>query len=813
MNSDWKEEYLPRLQRSQIYKTLNDKCGDKDKEIIVLVEEVVSYAYQRTKTIIKHMGEFTLHDSDHLFRVLYIMEKLLTKDNVSNLSSPELMLLILSAFLHDIGMAPDEKEVQSWKKVWDKSPTFEDKYEKEKYNNFKRFCDARPDKLKIIEQFIEQGKNSHVDTLKGYLISEYIRLTHADRARNIIHKDFSQKIKFREADLTVELAQICDSHNNDALNLLDLEKDFLCGEDQIACLPLIGVILRLADILDFDGKRTPSVLFSHLFIRNPISIVEWEKHRAIEAWEINQDFIQYSAKCRHPAIEASIHDFCDLIDQELLVCNNIISEINEFNQERRNNITVKIPKKINRDKIKTKRNILNEPIYQYRKTQFNLSKKEIVDLLMGTKLYGNPEVAIRELLQNSIDACLLRSAQEKKWGNPYNPQITVKYYTENDEDVLEVIDNGTGMDQYIIDNYYSRIGSSFYKSTDFFEIKSESKAEFTPTSRFGIGILSCFMVSDKLIVNTRRVYGPHESSDPIEIIIEGEESIFWTRKGKMDKPGTSTKLLLREAKNPWERMDEEEFIKSVESVIPNPPFQINIETKKKKKTRDQKSFKEIKVDTLKNYSWDDVENINMINVSLENQGTGILGSAIVAILQQNNQPVRHVKLTKKEIEIEGEFFTLEKKLSINNNSINKSSKSITIDEEGIINEEDSFSKIAHSQSRISLHGIEIPTTLFPSSWNTKKNKAKIEWPLPLLIVVDVCGNRDLDLNSARTEINKTDKWIDFEEELAFLICNGIKNSIPEDYWNKLIKVLRTSTKNKCFLNGLEKSVKQKNNYP
>lgn len=52
------------------------------------------------------------------------------------------------------------------------------------------------------------------------------------------------------------------------------------------------------------------------------------------------------------------------------------------------------------------------------------------------------------------------------------------------------------MDQYIIDNYYSKVGTSFYKSTDFYTLKSETKADFTPTSRFGIGILSCFMVAD-----------------------------------------------------------------------------------------------------------------------------------------------------------------------------------------------------------------------------------------------------------------------------------------------------------------------------
>jgi molecular chaperone HtpG len=76
MKDDYKEEYLARLSKSLLYSTLKNNCKDKDNEVISLVDSLVSYSVQRTKTIIRHMGEFTLHDSDHLFRVLYLMEKL-----------------------------------------------------------------------------------------------------------------------------------------------------------------------------------------------------------------------------------------------------------------------------------------------------------------------------------------------------------------------------------------------------------------------------------------------------------------------------------------------------------------------------------------------------------------------------------------------------------------------------------------------------------------------------------------------------------------------------------------------------------------
>lgn len=802
MHDDYKDEFLLRLKRSTIYTTLIEKTSDRDTEIQALVESSVSDAFQRTKTIVKHMGEYTLHDGDHLFRVLNLMERLLGANTIKNLSAPELMLLVLTAFFHDIGMSPDEREVLAWKKVWDAVPELANAEEKAAYQAFSRFYAARPEQDKTIRRLIAEGKITQADTIKGYLISEYIRQTHAERAREIIAKDYDGKILFRDTDLTIEFAQLCFSHNEDALKLLDFDKNYLCATETVACLPLIGVILRLADILDFDSKRTPPVLYSHLYVRHPVSIAEWNKHRAVEAWEISPEIILFSARCTHPAIEASVHEFCDWIDHELSICNNIVSSLNEFNSKKGREISVKFPLKVDREKIKTKKNIHNDPIYIYRNTQFNLSKRQVIDLLMGTKLYNNPQVALRELLQNSIDACLLRRAQEKNWNNFYEPEIFVKYYTEGTEIVLEVSDNGTGMDQYIIDNYYSKVGSSFYKSTDFYNLKAESKADFTPTSRFGIGILSCFMVADTLIVDSKRVTAPHASSDAINVTVEGQESIFWIQKGIREMPGTTTKLILRKNKNPWENLSEAEFIKSVETVIPNPPFKINIQTNTETRIRDENSFSEITAISLKDYSWREHDNIKMIEVPLTDKGTGIVGSVTVALLERQGMPVKEINLRLKHVVIEGETYDLQKNIKIDVNSIEESGTSITIDENGDIDQSNATSEFTRSRSRLSLHGIEVPTSLFPPVYAMKANQVRLTWPFPLILIIDICGTRDLDLNSPRTEIIMSDKWLSFEEELAYLVCNHIANIVTHEYWAALKNLFLEHKKSDAFLRGL-----------
>lgn len=802
---DWRAETQLRLQKSAIYNALKNKCATEaaGHQCLQLIDDATHYAFQRTKTILIHMGEFTLHDGDHLFRVLQLMEKILGRDAVDRLSSPELMLLILSAFFHDIGMAPDVELVQIWRKHWDANPTFNDDSEAKEYAKFARFVASNPEKAELISSKIAKGDHSAADLAKSYLVTDFIRTTHAKRAQEIIQKDWIEKISYRDTNLAVEFSAICFSHNEDPLSVLELDKNYLCGPDIFACLPLVAVILRLADLLDFDAKRTPAILYSHLFVRHPVSTKEWAKHRSVEAWSINKNNIQFHAKCKHPAIEASIHAFCDVIDSELTACGNILAVLNDFHLASNRDLKIQIPLKVDRSKIETQKTVFGKPEYLYRQSHFNLSKNQVIDLLMGTKLYGDPAVALRELLQNSIDACLLRSALEKSWGNTYAPEIVVKYYVENNEDVLEVIDNGTGMDQYIIDSYYSKVGSSFYKSVDFYDLKSESQAKFTPTSRFGIGILSTFMVADTLEVDTRRIYGPHDSSDPINLTIEGQNSIFWIRPGNRKTPGTTTKLLLRKKLNPWGRMSPSEFSEHVQNIVPNPPFRITIQADANETIIDQNTFKCVKAESLKTHSWDAHENIRLYEINLGDASSGLLGSAIVAVLERNEIPVSEIEVNSKSVEIDGESYALQKSIKLGGKDITVYSTSIEIDDDAGIHETTSTSILTDSKSKISLHGIEVAASLFPQSWAMQKNQVRLVWPLPLLLVVDVCGQADLDLNSARNQIIMSEKWVDFEEKLSQSVFTEIKNQVTSEYWDKLLEILKQS-KNTHFLTGLSK---------
>lgn len=139
------------------------------------------------------------------------------------------------------------------------------------------------------------------------------------------------------------------------------------------------------------------------------------------------------------------------------------------------------------------------------------SISRIVSILGGESLYGrDPYAPIRELLQNATDAySLYRAWAEAEDAQVEPPQITIRILEGSDgEHWLEVADNGIGMTETVITKYLLAIGSSYWKSDDFFrDFAKIDRKRIHPVGKFGIGFLSVFMLGDEIEVTTQRRFG------------------------------------------------------------------------------------------------------------------------------------------------------------------------------------------------------------------------------------------------------------------------------------------------------------------
>ena len=107
-------------------------------------------------------------------------------------------------------------------------------------------------------------------------------------------------------------------------------------------------------------------------------------------------------------------------------------------------------------------------------------------------MYNDSGVVLRELVQNSIDAVRLQFWDPARKRSREEGRVAIHW--DSQARVLTVTDNGTGMSQEIIKNHLLEVGSSRYQDPKF----QEEHKDFSSISRFGIGVLSTFMIADEV---------------------------------------------------------------------------------------------------------------------------------------------------------------------------------------------------------------------------------------------------------------------------------------------------------------------------
>ncbi|HDI4638406.1 TPA: HSP90 family protein [Listeria monocytogenes] len=122
--------------------------------------------------------------------------------------------------------------------------------------------------------------------------------------------------------------------------------------------------------------------------------------------------------------------------------------------------------------------------------RFQVNLAGMIDIL-SNHLYDEKDVYIRELLQNATDAIRAR----KKIDSTLEGKIHASLTGDNNEKTLIIEDNGIGLTEDEVHAFLATIANSSKGEKNF---DGESSNDFI--GRFGIGLLSCFIVSDEIVM-------------------------------------------------------------------------------------------------------------------------------------------------------------------------------------------------------------------------------------------------------------------------------------------------------------------------
>lgn len=493
----------------QQLKTMAEINAEKAENLKAFSGIKLLYIRNNVKELLSLIGrsdmfdQYTKHDISHIDEMLNMLEWLIPKETIRKMTCADWLMLVLSIYFHDLGMIVTKQEYMNRNNITG-FIVYKNEIENENYG------------LEYKEKIKALGDES-----EKFLYQEFVRLNHATRIKNwicgnfpsdigecsIIVQEISKMLDNLDSMFRRDLARICESHHMNDLD--DFGKYKTCirygtDDNEAVNMHYISIILRTVDLLHITSDRTPSIQYRIINPSDPKSIIEWKKQMAVKAIRakpklnedgnidisLPQDTIQVTAYFDKPdQAEAFFGLIAYLMyaKKEIKQSYNLIQKAIKTQGAYDYNFPWNDIDDNNIETLGFERKLL----------QFNLDQNNILRLLVGHTLYNDSSVVLRELTQNALDAVKLQNLIEvEEHKKTTTGKICIKW--SNAERKLSITDNGTGMSINDIENYLLRVGLSKYRTDDFIK----KYPNFPAISRFGIGILTCFLIANDIDIIT-----------------------------------------------------------------------------------------------------------------------------------------------------------------------------------------------------------------------------------------------------------------------------------------------------------------------
>ncbi|WP_201511452.1 HD domain-containing protein [Psychrobacter alimentarius] len=481
-------------------------------------EKLVGKSLENVSSYYPH---FSSHNESHSQQILVNIERLLGS-NIEKLTATDTWLILEAAYWHDIGMLFNADEVQDVVK----NEKFKDYVEELANNN-----------VQDLHEFARVWHNDgweaalvHYDNpYKGVekyrqMVAEWYRKGHAKNSNDVVLKPFEKlNINSPRTELLPKriyryLGQICWSHGRnfeEVMSLLPFRQTGMGTED---CHPrFVACLLRLGDLFDIDDNRFCPVMARQVGNMPSLSETHEQKHKAIREFQLDSETVSVTAICSTEMAYIECRNWFDWIREEI---QNQMSQWKNIVPSRDFGLLPTINKLD--VEMTDKKILLND-----KPMKFSLDERSAIELLQGNNLYEDDMSIYRELIQNAIDATMIRVWLEHgqkysirklpKNSNPYDSE-TKKLFEDypinfsckksaDDNDntfwLFIIKDNGVGISRRDLE-YMQKIAGS-KKNNEKKKIIHKMPKWMQPSGEFGIGLQSAFLLMKDLPIEHQKI--------------------------------------------------------------------------------------------------------------------------------------------------------------------------------------------------------------------------------------------------------------------------------------------------------------------
>ncbi|GAB2971203.1 HD domain-containing protein [Saccharothrix stipae] len=388
--------------------------------------------------------------------------------------------------------------------------------------------------------------------------------------RWLVHRDYADERQVEPlcADFGDELAEVFTSRRVSALlhglrrgpsvcspeYLLGLRADDLvrrAGNQRIREQRL-ALLLALAYNVSIEMHTMPDIVAEHLGIPDPVDLGQLGETLNRVSWTGSHQVPVLSAQCHHAAVIEGLRTHVARTDE-------VLHAVHRTVRERITHPMPSLPARLSSDDVLP----VDAAVTGW--ASFRVDGPRIREMLMGETLYKDRDLAVRELYQNALDACRHRKARAEYLNRTRVEQVSfdgrIEIVQDVDDDGREYVEcreNGIGMGDAELRGVFSKAGARFAEQPDFKQEQAawrrlDPPVEFYPNSRFGIGVLSYFMLADEIRVTTCRMGLDGTLGPVLNVTMFGPEHLFRiTETAKRgDRPGTVVRLYLKDREPGW----------------------------------------------------------------------------------------------------------------------------------------------------------------------------------------------------------------------------------------------------------------------
>lgn len=525
---------------------------------------------------------YSTHDTWHSANIVSAIENILGKDRIKKLSGIDTFLILMCAYMHDIGMLYTEEEVR---KIW-MTKEFQEILE-EYRSDESPVGKAAKLLLNAKEENVEESVTWPLDIKQAITIvlMEYFRPQHGIRIQSLT--DRANKIgellcvedSFLPGRIIKVINKISMAHTGSFENMLSdlVDVDTFAGE---AFHPrLIAWLLRMGDLCDLDNDRFNKIGIATFGTLQDDNLAHYFKHCSVETLYISADRIQIIANVDRKAIEqecavywmkeAACEDKENFEARCMKVYQQTIREHVNWKSWMESEVN---EAKLNVNKIFPKHWSRKIPEIEYRillngqeissgnqNLRFSFSQEKAYSLIENISIYQNEIlIFLRELIQNAIDASKIQIWREigdkipeyKYEISPFQVErlfpgiferyaikIMAKYHEETDSVDFAIEDSGIGISVKEFQEHILKTGNS-WRNRKNYKKEFETMPEWLkPTGAFGIGLHTVFTVTDEMKIYTK---SEHEEQTNEMVLYSGKKNgyAFCQKSEKLRSRGT-----------------------------------------------------------------------------------------------------------------------------------------------------------------------------------------------------------------------------------------------------------------------------------